>query len=189
MLMGSIDSFGFRNLTYPTFTYTPNNVAPQKPSNENVLLSQPSFTFTPDNRYPAYSAIMSDARYNTDYRPKCTKNVAPQNQFGVKSWMVKNADEIMELSRKRQIEWTGAPFGLAALNPPPAVIQTCDADKCSINNNNEYLAMGIERNSAPIPDLFGTFEFHPTTNELLKDSRKVSLTTNYEGGRNTPRSF
>jgi hypothetical protein len=187
--MGSIDSFGFRNLTYPTFTYTPHNVAPKKPSNENVLTNTPSFTFTPDNRYPAYSAIMSDARYTTDYRPKCTKNVAPQNQFGVKSWMVKNADEIIELSRKRQIEWTGAPFGLAALNPPPAVIQSCDADTCSFTETNERLGFGLNRSTVPVPELFGTFDFEPSPTELLKDSRKVSLTTRYEGGRNTPRSF
>lgn len=187
--MGSIDNFGFRNLTFPTFTYTPHNVAPKKPANENVLLSAPSFTFTPDNRYPAYSAIMSDARYNTDYRPKCSKNVAPQNQFGVKSWMVKNADEIMHLSRKRQIEWTGAPFGLAALNPAPAVIQSCDADKCSFTETNDRLGFGLNRSALPVPELFGTFDFEPTQTELLKDSRKVSLTTRYEGGRNTPRRF
>jgi hypothetical protein len=95
----------------------------------------------------------------------------------------------MELSRHRQAEWTGAGFGLAAVNPPPAAVVRCDADKCSTELTGERLGLGVEREGAPVPQLFGTFELYPSVSEQLKDSRKVSLTTRYEGGRNTPRSF
>jgi len=187
--MGSIDNFGFRNLTYPTFTYTPRNVSGHAPRNESILLDNTKTLPTPDNRYPSYAAIMSDARYATDYRPKCSKNVAPGSQFAVHQWMVHNADSIIELSRQRQAEWTGAGFGLAALNPPPAAVVRCDADKCSTELTGERLGLGVEREAAPVPQLFGTFELYPSVGEQLKDSRKVSLTTRYEGGRNTPRRF
>jgi hypothetical protein len=145
------------------------------------------FEAAPDNRYPAYAALMSDARLVTDYRSKCEKNIPVGKQFATHQFMVNNADMLMDESRKRQAIWNGAVFGLAATQPPAAVIQRCTVDNATFTPTNNIMGIGIERQSEGVPYLFGTFEVEPTASELMRDKRVVSLTTRYEGGRNSIR--
>ena len=145
------------------------------------------FEAAPDNRYPAYAALMSDARLVTDYRSKCEKNIPVGKQFATHQFMVNNADMLMDESRKRQAIWNGAVFGLAATQPPAAVIQRCTVDNATFTPTNNVMGIGIERQSEGVPYLFGTFEVEPTASELMRDKRIVSLTTRYEGGRNSIR--
>ena len=145
------------------------------------------FEPAPDSRDPAYAALMSDARLVTDYRSKCEKNVPVGSQFATHQFMVHNAESLIEESRRRQAIWNGAVFGLAATQPPAAVVQRCDADKCEIEGNGDIFGLGIERASEPLPAMFGTFETAPTAALNAKDARRVALTTRYEGGRNSMR--
>lgn len=147
------------------------------------------FEPAPDSRYPAYAALMSDARLVTDYRSKCEKNVPVGQQFATHQFMVHNANALIEESRKRQAIWNGALFGLAATQPPPATVQRCDADGCRFEGNRDIFGLGIERASEPLPALFGTFETDPGMTERAKDVRRVALTTRYEGGRNSMRGI
>jgi hypothetical protein len=139
----------------------------------------------PDNRYPAYAALMSDARLVTDYRSKCEKNVPVGKQFATHQFMVNNADSIIDESRRRQAIWNGAVFGLAATQPPAADIQSCTADGCKVRATDAKHGLGLERQSEGVPMLFGTFEVEPTLVEQLQDTRRVGLTTCFEGGRNS----
>lgn len=154
-----------------------------QPTNVAPLMFEPA----PDNRYPAYAALMSDGRLVTDYRSKCERNVPVGKQFATHQFMVHNADTLIAESRRRQALWNGAVFGMAATEPRPAVIQTCDADRCTIEPTGDFFGVGIER-AEPVPELFGTFQVEPTSKENAKDTRRVTITTRYEGGRNTPRT-
>ena len=145
------------------------------------------FEAAPDNRYPAYAALMSDARLVTDYRSKCEKNVPVGKQFATHQFMINNADMLMEESRRRQALWNGAVFGLAATQPPPAMIQSCTVDHATFTPTNDVMGIGIERQSEGVPHLFGTFEVNPGASELAADKRLVKLTSRYEGGRNSIR--
>ncbi len=145
------------------------------------------FEPAPDNRYPAYAALMSDGRLVTDYRSKCEKNVPVGKQFATHQFLVHNAETMIAESRRRQALWNGAVFGMAATEPRPAVIQNCDADRCTIEPTGDFFGLGIER-AEPVPELFGTFTVDPTSKETAKDKRRVAVTTRYEGGRNTPRT-
>jgi len=179
---------GFRIDPDTWFSYDKGDIA----GNGNGKVDKPAvetgmFESAPDSRYPAYAALMSDARLITDYRSKCEKNVPVGQQFATHQFMVHNADALIEESRKRQAVWNGALFGLAATQPPPAVVQRCDADVCSFEQNPDIFGFGIERASEPLPTLFGTFETESTATERAKDVRRVALTTRYEGGRNSVR--
>ncbi len=143
----------------------------------------------PDNRYPAYAALMSDGRLVTDYRSKCEKNVPVGKQFATHQFMVNNADQLIAESRRRQAIWNGALFGLAATQPMPADVQACTADGCTVRQTRARHGIGLERQSEGVPMLFGTYEIEPTLTEQLADTRKVGLTTRFEGGRNSFRGM
>lgn len=186
--MVSMMKKGFRVDPEMWFSYNKGDIAGN--GNGKVAMANVStgmFEPAPDSRYPAYAALMSDARLVTDYRSKCEKNVPVGKQFATHQFMVHNAESLIEESRKRQAIWNGAVFGLAATQPPPAIVQHCDVDKCSIEGNGDIFGLGIERASEPLPKMFGTFETAPTTALLAKDVRRVALTTRYEGGRNSIR--
>ena len=143
----------------------------------------------PDNRYPAYAALMSDGRLVTDYRSKCEKNIPVGKQFATHQFMVHNADQLIGESRRRQAIWNGALFGLAATQPLPTDVQTCTADGCTVRQTGARQGLGLERRSEGTPALFGTFEIEPTLTEQLADTRKVGVTTRFEGGRNSFRGL
>ncbi len=179
---------GFRVDPETWFSYDKGDIA----GDGNGKVDKPAveasmFEPAPDSRYPAYAALMSDARLVTDYRSKCEKNVPVGHQFATHQFMVHNADSMIDESRRRQAIWNGALFGLAATQPPPAVVQRCTADSCTFEQSTDIFGLGIERGSEPLPALFGTFEVDPSMTERAKDVRRVALTTRYEGGRNSVR--
>lgn len=139
-----------------------------------------------DVRYPAYAATMSDGRLVTDYRPQCTKNIQAGNQFHTKHWMIQHADHLMEESRRRQVEWTGASLPMANTVPPTAgtVYTTPFSSELQLTHPR---GIGIERANATAPPLFGTFEYEPTMSELRANRKEIQITTYMEGGRNSRR--
>jgi hypothetical protein len=183
---------GFEKITYPNLVQhriSPSTSSIQKSTQKAI--SVPTKTAHPvmDVRYPAYAGHFEDARFGTDYRPQCSKNIQPQHQFMTKRWMVHHADEIMRISRQRQSEWTGAGFGVENTVPPPAQTVSCTPFSCNIEHSVDDTGIGIERLDSKCPQLFGTFEVSPTINEMqIRETKRIGLTSVYEGGRNTPRN-
>jgi hypothetical protein len=140
-----------------------------------------------DSRYPAYAGIADDARFVTDYRPHCTQNTPAGTQFFTKKWMVNHAGEIMDLSRKRQSEWTGASLPMANTVPPPAVVVHSTPFNNELQASGAPFGIGVERTDAKAPVLFGTFDIKPSREEIRNDKKKIALTSMYEGGRNSLR--
>jgi hypothetical protein len=140
-----------------------------------------------DVRYPAYAATMSDGRLVTDYRPQCSKNIRAGSQFYTKHWMIQHGEEIMEESRRRLMEWTGATLPMANTVPPPVAIIQSSPFSSELQPTGLSQGIGIERADARAPPLFGTFEYEPTMAELRANRKEIQLTTYMEGGRNSVR--
>ena len=138
-------------------------------------------------RYPAYAATASDGRVVTDYRPQCSKNVKAGNQFHTKLWLIHHSEEIMDESRRRQVEWTGASLGMANTVPPPAAIVHSTPFYSEANPTNLYDGIGVERANADAPELFGTFRYEATMAEIQNNRKNIGMTSFYEGGRNSRR--
>lgn len=138
----------------------------------------------PDIRFPGWAGPMADARLVTDYSSHCSGNIPTGRQYATKEWMQKHAVDIIALSRKRQSNYTGAiyPFD-TSVEPPPVAEVACRTDSCTIKYTGQPGGIGMARREA-VPELFGTYqELSPTP----APSPRVALTTQYEGGRNTPR--
>ncbi len=188
MLRQSVaDSRGFRYQSQP-------NYGGQQPSGAEIRQQarhQPiGSTVEParDPRYPAFAGLMSDGRLVTDYRPKCSKNIRTGSQFDVKEWMQHNAVDIIEVSRRRQVEWSGASLPQPDLAPPPANAAVANADTIDVIDTGIAGGLGIQRANEVAPPLFGTFSYQPSQREeVMSIHPKTQITSFYEGGRNTPR--
>lgn len=130
---------------------------------------------------------MEDGRLVTSYQNHCSQNVPAGKQYATKEWMTKNAIELIKLSRDRFTWQTGSYLGLnTTVVPPPALTVTCSSSDCLRVSSDEPGGIGMERGDTPAPDLFGTWD--PTAGQIAFARRtNTSLTTKYEGGRNTPR--
>ena len=140
-----------------------------------------------DSRYPAYAAPLDDARFVTDYRPKCSKNIPAGDQYNTKLWMINHATDLMEESRKRQVEWTGTSLAMANTVPPPASIVSSTPFYSESHETGLKDGIGVERANTPAPMLFGTFQYEPTMSEIQNNRKNIGLTSYYEGGRNSKR--
>lgn len=140
-----------------------------------------------DIRYPAYAAPMTDGRFLTDYRPQCSKNIATGQQFNTKQWMIHHGNEIMNESRRRHAEGSGASLPMSNTVPPPAARVYSSPFESEIQRTNLVNGIGVERANALAPDLFGTYSFQPTIAELQTNQKHIQVTTRYEGGRNSIR--
>jgi len=144
---------------------------------------------TPDNRYPGWAAPMADGRILTDYRPNCALNIPTGSQYATRRWMQDNATSIMNLSRRRAAETTGAGRSYKNTEPPPAAYIKCTPDECRYTPVAEQGigeglgGIGVKRNEY-VPELFGTFA-PSAPHSGIKD--KAMLTIYYEGGRNSKR--
>jgi hypothetical protein len=139
---------------------------------------------TPDARFAGWAAPMSDGRVGTDYRPKCEANMPTGTQFATRQFMQRNAEEIMNLSRKRQAQQTGAGLAFDSRTDVPAQSYVrCSPNECRIMPNVSE-GVGVERVEGSSPELFGTFAMSRAS---WMTPAAPSLTHKYEGGRNTPR--
>jgi hypothetical protein len=142
-----------------------------------------------DARYPAYAATLEDGRMVTDYRPQCSKNVRPGYQYDTKLWMIRNADKIMDETRRRQMEWSGASLPMSNTVPPPAGIVRSTPFYSELEPTYLKEGLGIVRADSKAPDLFGTFYFAPSMAEKQANRKNIGGTKMYEGGRNSIRRF
>ncbi len=186
--MSVADSKGFRYQTDPNYyNYQPSRADLQREANRQQIGGAKGTEPARDSRYPAYAAPMSDGRLVTDYRPKCSRNITAGQQFDTKQWMVHNAVEIMDTSRRRQVEWTGGNLQQPVLAPPPADVISVDADVVNVIPSGLPGGIGVQRANEVTPDLFGTFQYMPTSSEEIHNKKRICTTSFFEGGRNTPR--
>lgn len=182
-----MDHQPFSKNTYPNL-FNDSSMGTEYQESHQIVFGKPKETNPArDVRYPAYAATMSDGRLVTDYRPQCTKNVRPGNQFYTKHWMIQHASELIEESRRRQIEWTGASLPMANTVPPPAAISHSTPFYSEIQPTNIPQGLGMERADAVAPELFGTYHYEPSLYELRSNRKETQLTTYMEGGRNSVR--
>jgi hypothetical protein len=178
---------GFSRNTYPNLFDSPSSGTEYQSAHRVLFGPDKEITPARDVRYPAYAGTMSDGRLVTDYRPQCTKNVRPGTQFYTKHWMIQNASELMEESRRRQVEWTGATLPMSNTVPPPASVVHSTPFESDIQPTHLRYGIGVERANATAPPLFGTFSYEPTMSERQANRKETGLTTFYEGGRNSVR--
>jgi len=140
-----------------------------------------------DSRYPAYAGVMADGHFVTDYRPHCNYNLPPGTQFTTKQWMINHTDSIINLSRQRMSNWSGASLPIAKTVPPPAVLAYSSPFENELLNTNYKDGLGVERTDAKAVPLFGTYVLPSTPRERLANVKHISLTKQGSGGRNTRR--
>jgi hypothetical protein len=186
--MSVSDGKGFRYTSTPDYyAFRPSQTEVIKEANRQRVGTTKETEPARDVRYPAFAGPMSDGRLVTDYRPKCSKNITVGAQFDTKLWMQHNAVNIIETSRRRHVEWTGASIPQPDLAPPPANAIRADADTVDVIDTGLPGGLGIQRANDYAPELFGTFSYMATPTELDNNKSRIMLTTFYEGGRNTPR--
>ena len=179
----------FNNDTSPNLFHAPSIGAAYRAGTAAVRPPSKDLFSARDSRYPAFNAALEDGRMVTDYRPQCSKNVRPGYQFNTKQWMIRNADQIMDETRKRQMEWSGASLPMANTVPPPAGIVRSNAFYSELQPTYAMNGLGIVRADSTAPDLFGTFWYAASMAEKQANRKNIAVTTLYEGGRNTPRGM
>ena len=176
-----MDARLFRLPTQPNFFANAGTANPFDINQRQKYSSEP----TRDIRFPGWAAPMSDGRLVTSYKNHCSQNIPEGKQFATKGWMTNNAEELIRVSRERLAYQTGAIYGLdASVVPPPAGIVECTRSDCTRTATMLPGGFGTERAPDTLPELFGTWDpraFGPAPKS------NTSLTTQYEGGRNTPR--
>lgn len=187
--MAQLDQPGFSRDTRPNLFHNPQFGTEYKTAKKAYVPPVKDAYPARSSRYPAYAAPMEDSRLVTDYRPQCSKNIRAGNQFNTKLWLINHADEIMDESRKRQVEWTGASLAMANTVPPPADIVHSNPFYSEVNPTGFKGGIGVERANVPCPNLFGTFSYEPTMAEIQNNRKNINLTQYYEGGRNSPRGI
>ena len=177
-----MDVNGFRDPQSPwLFATTETNVIETRVRN-NEAPSRDTYP-TPDARFPGWAAPMDDGRIATDYRPKCSKNIPTGQQFATRGWMQRNADELMNLSRKRQAQLAGAGQSYdPRIEAPPTAYVKCDPTGCAYTEVDAH-GVGVERKEY-VPELFGTFA---QSSPFFGKQDVPTITRMEEGGRNTVR--
>jgi hypothetical protein len=185
--MAQLDQPGFSRDTRPNLFHNPPYGTEYNQAQRVGFAPSTQIEPARDTRYPAYAAPMSDGRLVTDYRPHCARNIPPNAQYNTKLWMVHHADKMIDESRRRQVEWSGASLPMANTVPPPADIVHSNKFYSEVNPTGLSGGIGVERANSVAPDLFGTFQYEPTMREIRNNRKNISLNVHYEGGRNTPR--
>ena len=177
-----MDSKGFRIRGEPDLVMQPTETRVNQEVSREIQATKT--VPAPDSRFRAYAAPLSDGRLVTDYRDRCVTRAPPGTQFAVKEWTVKNTEEIIRISRDRQVQNTGQALGSAPTELPPALLQGCSPTGCQIRSSGYANGLGIERTDIA-PPLFGTFTFPPTEATVAANRNFTALNSTVEYGRNT----
>jgi hypothetical protein len=185
--MAELNQPGFSRDTYPNLYHRPSFGREYQAANKAAFAPIKDVYPAKNNRYSAYAGPMSDGRLVTDYRPQCSKNIKPAYQYYTKLWMIHHASEMMDESRKRQVEWSGASLPLANTVPPPENIVHSTPFYSEVNKTFYKDGIGVERANSNAPELFGTFTYEPTMAEIQNNRKNIGMTKYFEGGRNSVR--
>ena len=157
-------------------------------SSSTIKQDFPKTVPTPDSRYSDYAAPMEDGRLVTDYRPNCVSRAPYGFQNATKGWLVKNADEVIRVGRRRQAEMTGAVHGAHYMGPKPAAVQECGAYSCTRKEIDIYGGVGVERmnaSAAPESAYYGSFDPVSLFSGYAAGKKHIGLTRYSEGGVNS----
>jgi len=167
----------FRKISDPNYYNSFNSIVVSESKIESALQRD----YASDNRYDKWPAQMSDARFTTDYKSNCTKNVAVGSQYPTKQWLQNNATKLIDLNHNKLLPTTRTLD--VSVVPPPMYINECTTKACTLKLTNIDGSIGIERSNGKSPELFGTFA--EQTYEIKP--RNAMLTHYEEGGRNSIR--
>jgi hypothetical protein len=181
-----MDSKGFRLKSEPDLVVQPSRSRTQQEVTRETDAQKTCAA--PDNRFRAYAAPLEDGRLVTDYRQACTTRAPPGQQFATKQWIVQNTDEVIRISRERQVQDTGHALGTAPTEAPALTYQQCAPTGCEFFGSGHPYGIGLERTDK-CPPLFGTFTFPPNPNTIARDREFTALNSRVEYGRNTPSRF
>lgn len=177
-----MDSQFFRVPTQPNYYVGLSSYKAGKVAN-NTIVSTRNTMVSPDSRFPGWAAPMDDGRLVTDYRPHCNENIPAGKQFATTNWVQNNAEDIIEVSRRRFAVATGAIYGLdPSVVPPPEMVVSCDKMECAFMPTGKYNSIGTERVYDKAPALFGTYQY-PVLQ--APGAPHVGLNQKFEGGRNS----
>lgn len=183
-----MDFDGFNKVTYPNFfAKQPNIGTVFKQGRREAVV--PSMEMARDSRYPAYAGVMADAHFVTDWRTHCHFNQIPGTQFNTKQWIVNHASSLIELSRQRDSEWSGASLPMAKTVPPPEVIAYESPFENDLLRTGYKGGLGTERADSTAVPLFGTYVIPPTVKEVAMNVKNIRLNNVEEGGRNSRRGI
>ena len=172
----------FREAQSPFFYTQPPTYLVEVTTARVALPPQKTTLPTPDSRFPDYAAPMTDGRLMTDYRANCETSIPSKQGYAVRHWMQNDADKILTTSRARQAAAVGAGRPMADTEMPVRSFVNCDAQTCV---RVSYSSMGVgQSRREPVPPLFGTFS--PAGRQAVQRT-PPTLTTRFEGGRNTVR--
>jgi hypothetical protein len=178
-----MDVNGFREPQSPWFfTQPPEYLVETRVKSVEAPLKTTSPT--QDTIYPGWAANMQDGRLITDYRPNCSKNIPTGQQYATKLWMQNNADTIMNISRSRNAQATGAGRSYYFKELPTKARIHCTPEACTYTKVNPN-GVGTSREEY-VPALFGTFSrsspLFGSKPDFIHTSRERE-----EGGINTVR--
>lgn len=177
----------FTRDTYPNLFTNPSFGTEYRGARQAVVAPTKTIAPARDTRYPARAAALEDGRLVTDYRPQCSKNVRVGQQFHTKLWMINHGNELIDESRKRQVEWSGAALPMANTMPPPAAVVHSNPFYSEVNPTNLKGGLGVERANAVAPAMFGAFTYEPSISEMQANRKNIEMTVREEGGRNSKR--
>lgn len=176
-----MDSQFFRIATQPNYYHGLSSYEAEKVANRTTVSTrntQPSI----DSRFPGWAAPMEDGRLVTDYRPHCNQNIPAGKQFATKEWIQTNSEDLIEISRARYAQSTGAIYAYdMTVEAPPESLVKCDKVGCEFMPSGKYNGIGTERVYDRAPELFGTY----TVTKLKAPSPRIGLNQRFEGGRNS----
>ena len=181
-----MDAKGFR-LSQKSKDFNPNRWGTVDQAQVEVKAAGASIP-SDDSRYPAYAAVMSDGREFTDYRQHCQTRVPGPYQKGVRQWMINNGEKIIEMTRKRQAENSGAVFGVQNTVLPAANIVFCDTFGCEMDTTNSIMGTGLQV-ANECPDLPGTFMYVADPSVAATNVKKIEINTKNENGINTSKRW
>jgi hypothetical protein len=175
---------GFREAQSPWFFTQPNQYILETRLNK-IIAPKKNTNPTPDNRFPGWAGPMNDGRLVTDYRAHCETNIQTGYQFASKQFLQHNADKVIQKSRERQVQNSGAGMAYDFRTDVPAqTFVKCSPTMCKIRENVPS-GIGMER-VEPVPELFGTFAM---SQKSMFTPATPSITSRYEGGRNSVRGL
>lgn len=176
-----MDSQFFRVPTQPNYYHGLSTSEAQRVATKTTVSTrntQPSM----DSRFPGWAAPMADGRLVTDYRPHCNQNIPAGKQFATKEWIQSHTDELIDVSRARYAQATGAIYSYDnTVEAPPESLVKCDKTECVFMPSGKYNGIGTERVYDRAPQLFGTYQVP----KMRAPAPHVSLNKTFEGGRNS----
>lgn len=181
-----MDAQGFR-LSQKSKDFNPNRWQTVEQAQKEVKAAGASIP-SDDSRYPAYAAIMSDGRQFTDYRQHCQTRVPGHYQKSVRQWMINNGENIIQMTRKRQAENSGAVLGVQKTVLPVENVVFCDTFGCEMDKTNAIMGTGLQV-ANECPELPGTFMYVADPSVAATNVKNIELNTRNENGINTPKRW